>query len=699
MLSKKKDSGLNDGIAGKYVKRDTPPILRPYHQPVRQPTVQRKTGKTPASYVPQPSTSNIAFASRPPPLNLVPNVTQVGALPNRLPGRQTFPPLSHTQNTVAVSHPYLSPNAHNSLAYISQGMKNVNLDGRGYSERGYVTQTNVTNTSAESSYISTGSTSSVGSYGSNQNRNPSSSGYQSSSGSHPSVYQQDYQTQSTRLNNYGAVQEDEGLSSKHINSDYLNQSDDNYQIQQYHQEIRNHYAQQNTTTVSNQTNPQPQQQDIDTAVTTTSAGSGYVGQEEFPLPLGWSVDWTVRGRKYYIDHNTQTTHWSHPLEKESLPSGWERIESKEYGVYYVNHYTKQAQYNHPCTPVIPQFQFTYGYRQQENMLPHPTGHDIHQGRGRNLVPANPYLNTEIPEWLGVYTKAPPEHDHKLKWELFQKDQLETFDAMLIRLYKQELEKIVMSYEAYRAALLREIDQKKQKKAEQQSKQDQSLPDGQQVMPVSSSSGVSQIQSAQQGLQQQQMYQSPATTSLQQQQMYQSPATTSLQLQQTTPHIMAAQDAGTMYENVQPGMLQHYQRQLAQQDEMVLSQRAMPQKLYHPLQNYPNFIYLQQLLLQQQYEQLQKKQQELQLHHQQQYQLSHPNQYQLQQQLHQQHQQMQQQFQLPQNLQQNVHTNSQQQTQKQQQIQSSQPQPVANESPQQSQTTQKKGLAQNIETKV
>ena len=28
MLSKKKDSGLNDGIAGKYVKRDTPPILR-----------------------------------------------------------------------------------------------------------------------------------------------------------------------------------------------------------------------------------------------------------------------------------------------------------------------------------------------------------------------------------------------------------------------------------------------------------------------------------------------------------------------------------------------------------------------------------------------------------------------------------------------------------------------------------------------
>ena len=44
-----------------------------------------------------------------------------------------------------------------------------------------------------------------------------------------------------------------------------------------------------------------------------------------PLPPGWSVDYTLRGRKYFVDHNTQTTHWSHPLEKESLPMGWERV--------------------------------------------------------------------------------------------------------------------------------------------------------------------------------------------------------------------------------------------------------------------------------------------------------------------------------------------------------------------------------------
>lgn len=31
-----------------------------------------------------------------------------------------------------------------------------------------------------------------------------------------------------------------------------------------------------------------------------------------------------------------------------------------------------------------------------------------------IVPANPYLNEEIPHWLFIYSKAPSEHDHKLK---------------------------------------------------------------------------------------------------------------------------------------------------------------------------------------------------------------------------------------------------------------------------------------------
>lgn len=80
-------------------------------------------------------------------------------------------------------------------------------------------------------------------------------------------------------------------------------------------------------------------------------------EEELPLPPGWSVDYTLRGRKvvsppppplaitflkfkiylkqYYIDHTAKTTHWSHPLEREGLPVGWQCIDSPQYGVYYV----------------------------------------------------------------------------------------------------------------------------------------------------------------------------------------------------------------------------------------------------------------------------------------------------------------------------------------------------------------------------
>jgi hypothetical protein len=72
-------------------------------------------------------------------------------------------------------------------------------------------------------------------------------------------------------------------------------------------------------------------------------------ESDLPLPPGWSVDYTMRGRKYFIDHNTKTTYWSHPLENEGLPTGWERVESPSHGVYYVNHITKQAQLQHPCS--------------------------------------------------------------------------------------------------------------------------------------------------------------------------------------------------------------------------------------------------------------------------------------------------------------------------------------------------------------
>ncbi|KAF6214600.1 hypothetical protein GE061_009343 [Apolygus lucorum] len=171
------------------------------------------------------------------------------------------------------------------------------------------------------------------------------------------------------------------------------------------------------------------------------------------LPPGWSVDFTLRGRKYYIDHNTKTTHWSHPLEKEGLPTGWERIDSPEFGTYYVNHITRAAQYEHPCSQYIyqPQVQMELSHAP-----PGPPRH-THFHPHSALVPANPYLNQEIPHWLEVYSRASQVLDHKLKWELFRLPELECFNAMLTRLYKHQLEEIVMRYEAYRSALMCEIE--------------------------------------------------------------------------------------------------------------------------------------------------------------------------------------------------------------------------------------------------
>ncbi|KAK1158769.1 hypothetical protein AOXY_G22511 [Acipenser oxyrinchus oxyrinchus] len=191
------------------------------------------------------------------------------------------------------------------------------------------------------------------------------------------------------------------------------------------------------------------------------------GGDDLPLPPGWTMDWTIRGRKYYIDHNTNTTHWSHPLEREGLPPGWEKVESAEFGVYYVDHINKRAQYRHPCAPSVPRYD-------QPPPLPPPVTYQPRQA-DRNqpvLVPANPYHTAEIPDWLQVYARAPLKYDHILKWELFQLVDLDTYQGMLKLLFMKELERIVKSYEAYRQALLSELETRKQRQqwyAQQHSK--------------------------------------------------------------------------------------------------------------------------------------------------------------------------------------------------------------------------------------
>lgn len=86
----------------------------------------------------------------------------------------------------------------------------------------------------------------------------------------------------------------------------------------------------------------------------------------------------------------------------------------------------------------------------------PPGHTHYQPHSV-LVPANPYLLEEIPPWLKIYFQARVELDHKLRWDMFQLTDLDCFNAMLTRLYKQELQMIVMRYESYRSALFVEME--------------------------------------------------------------------------------------------------------------------------------------------------------------------------------------------------------------------------------------------------
>ena len=66
---------------------------------------------------------------------------------------------------------------------------------------------------------------------------------------------------------------------------------------------------------------------------------------------------------------------------------------------------------HETTPINgPQRTLTMVSPQRQLPLPLPP----RQARVNNIVPANPYLTEEIPNWLVIYSQAPPEYDHKLQ---------------------------------------------------------------------------------------------------------------------------------------------------------------------------------------------------------------------------------------------------------------------------------------------
>ncbi|CAH2060572.1 unnamed protein product, partial [Iphiclides podalirius] len=78
-----------------------------------------------------------------------------------------------------------------------------------------------------------------------------------------------------------------------------------------------------------------------------------------PLPPMWEKAFTPSGERYFIDHNTGTSHWLDPrlarvrkhslgeCGEDELPYGWERVTDERYGSYYVDHINRRTQYENP----------------------------------------------------------------------------------------------------------------------------------------------------------------------------------------------------------------------------------------------------------------------------------------------------------------------------------------------------------------
>ncbi|CAF0920850.1 unnamed protein product [Didymodactylos carnosus] len=78
---------------------------------------------------------------------------------------------------------------------------------------------------------------------------------------------------------------------------------------------------------------------------------------------------------------------------------------------------------------------------------------------KTIVPANPLHNRPIPPFLRVYSQAPSSNDILLQWNLFSLHELESFDGMMTKLFKDENLARVQLYETFRSALAAELDQK------------------------------------------------------------------------------------------------------------------------------------------------------------------------------------------------------------------------------------------------
>ncbi|EPB70471.1 WW domain protein [Ancylostoma ceylanicum] len=181
--------------------------------------------------------------------------------------------------------------------------------------------------------------------------------------------------------------------------------------------------------------------------------SGTPQQDDLPLPPNWSISVTSQGYRYYVDHNTCRTHWIHPLARENLPPGWNKIFQPSSGVIYYNEMDGRSQVEHPglAQPLTQQInQPIVPINRTESMM-------VASRRAESAVEhLNIIHHEEVPEWLMMYSQADTSLDHLLEWDLFNTMQLEQYEEMMLKLYKQEVIDTVRRYERMRTVLNKEI---------------------------------------------------------------------------------------------------------------------------------------------------------------------------------------------------------------------------------------------------
>jgi tetratricopeptide (TPR) repeat protein len=75
--------------------------------------------------------------------------------------------------------------------------------------------------------------------------------------------------------------------------------------------------------------------------------------QEVPLPIGWKIEWTPSGRRFFVNRRLRKTTWVDPRlisgadNSEHLPPGWEKGVDADGEGYYIDHNTRATQRDPP----------------------------------------------------------------------------------------------------------------------------------------------------------------------------------------------------------------------------------------------------------------------------------------------------------------------------------------------------------------